>query len=261
MPGRDDLGLLTDAALAAGDIARRYWDTNPQVWEKDDGAGPVTEADLAINDMLSSVLRAARPDYGWLSEETPDDDARLNRARCFILDPLDGTRAFIAGDKTFAHSLAVAEGGRIVAGVVYLPMHERLYTATAEGPALLNGAPIQASVRRDIAGAGLLASRPNMEGAFWHGGQAPAVNRSFRASLAYRLCLVAEGAFDAMLTLRPTWEWDIAAGALIATRAGATVTDQRGGALHFNGPKAQVDGVIAAPAALHQSFRDALRPA
>ena len=118
MPERD-LALLTDAAREAGRIAMRFWRRDPQVWDKGGEHGPVTEADLAVNDMLKPMLLAARPDYGWLSEETPDNADRLSRDTVFIVDPIDGTRAFVAGEETLAHSLAVAHqrpgdgGGRV----------------------------------------------------------------------------------------------------------------------------------------------------
>ncbi|MBP8931633.1 MAG: 3'(2'),5'-bisphosphate nucleotidase CysQ, partial [Paracoccus sp.] len=93
MPAADDLILLELAAHAAGQIALRHWRRDPQVWDKADGAGPVTKADLAVNAHLERLLREARPDYGWLSEESPDDPARLAFEHCFIIDPIDGTRA------------------------------------------------------------------------------------------------------------------------------------------------------------------------
>ena len=248
-----DLALLTDAARAAGDIAMRYWRQTPEVWEKPGGQGPVTEADLAVNAMLSATLRAARPDYGWLSEEDEDSTARLSTTRQFIIDPIDGTRAFMAGEETFAHSLAIAENGAVIAGVVYLPALDRLYTATATGPALKDGEPIQASQQTEIEGATLLTTPPNLTPQHWPGG-VPAIKRSFRTSLAYRLCLVAEGRHDGMLTLRDAWEWDIAAGALIAQRAGATVTDRHNTPLHFNTPGAKRPGVLAAAPGLHAAL-------
>jgi len=231
----------------------QFWRRTPQAWEKPDGTGPVTEADLAVNAMLADTLRNARPDYGWLSEEDDDSAARLTASRQFIIDPIDGTRAFIAGEETFAHSLAVAEQGRVVAGVVYLPALDRLYTATATGPALKDGEPIRASTRTEIEGATLLTTAPNLAPDHWPGG-VPAVKRSFRTSLAYRLCLVAEGRHDGMLTLRDAWEWDIAAGALIAMRAGATVTDRHNHPLHFNTPEAKRPGVLAAAPGLHSAL-------
>ncbi|WP_135447718.1 3'(2'),5'-bisphosphate nucleotidase CysQ [Tabrizicola caldifontis] len=249
MPARD-LALLTEAAREAGRIALRYWRRDPKVWDKGGEHGPVSEADLAVNDMLKLVLQSARPDYGWLSEETPDDPARLECESVFIIDPIDGTRAFIAGEETFSHSLAVARQGRVTAAVVFLPALDRIYTASESAPALRDGQPMAASRRDRLEGADILTTKANMAPEKWPGG-VPEIFRHFRASLAWRLCLAAEGRFDGMLTLRPAWEWDIAAGSLIAERAGAVVTDARGAALRFNTASARADGVLALPPALH----------
>lgn len=253
-----DLALLTDAARAAGEIALRFWKRLPTVWDKGDGAGPVTEADIAVNDMLSARLTAARPDYGWLSEESPDTTRRLQSERVFIIDPIDGTRAFIAGEEIFAHSLAVAERGRVIAAVVYLPVPDLLYTATDQGPALCDGRLIGASTRETEQGAAMLVTNPTLQPALWPGG-VPDLRRSFRASLAYRLCLVAEGRYDGMITLRDAWEWDIAAGALIAERAGARVTDRNDQAISFNAPDPRAAGVLAAAPGVHRALIRRLR--
>jgi myo-inositol-1(or 4)-monophosphatase len=249
LPARD-LALLTDAAREAGRIALRYWRKDPQVWDKGGEHGPVTEADLAVNDMLKAKLLGARPDYGWLSEETPDTTDRLAVDTVFIIDPIDGTRAFVAGEETWAHSLAVAHKGRVTAGVVYLPAIDRIYVASETSAPLRDGEVIRASGRDKLEGANILTTKANMVPEKWPGG-VPEITRSFRASLAYRLCLAAEGRFDGMLTLRDAWEWDIAAGSLIAERAGAVVTDLTGAALRFNTPGAQAKGVLALPAAPH----------
>ncbi len=247
-----DLALLTHAARQAGAIALRFWQNTPTAWEKGD-QGPVTEADIAVNDMLKASLREARPDYGWLSEETPDDGARLNHEHVFIVDPIDGTRAFIAGEPHFAHSLAVARNGIVTAAVVYLPAKDLLYTASAEGPALLDGEVIKPTTRRLADEPTILTPKANLNPEFWRD-EPPAFKRSFRASLAYRLCLVAEGRFDGMMSFRPTWEWDIAAGSLIAQRAGAVATDGRGTALRFNNAVPQTNGVLVAGQDLHGEF-------
>ncbi len=251
MPARD-LALLTDAARAAGKIAMRYWRRSPQVWEKGD-QGPVTEADIAVNDMLKLALLGARQGYGWLSEETPDDAARLKCEHVFIIDPIDGTRAFIAGEETFSHSLAVAHNGVVTAGVVYLPALDRLYTASTAAPAMKDGQPIQCSARMDVQGANILTTQASLAPDHWPHG-VPDIKRSFRTSLAYRLCLAAEGRHDGMLTMRDAWEWDIAAGGLIAARAGALVTDKTGAALRFNKKTPLAKGVIAAPPGVHAGF-------
>lgn len=241
-----DLDLLVDVAKASGVIARGFVDSQPQVWDKGGGAGPVTEADLAVNEFMAHALQSARPGYGWLSEETEDDTARLDTERQFIVDPIDGTRAFIEGSKDWAHALAVAEAGRITAAVVYLPMRDLIYTAAQGGGAFLNGAPIKVSEKNDLEGATVLSNKPSFADKFWTDGHPPAgVTRKFRSSLAYRLSLTAQGRYDAMMTLRPSWEWDIAAGALIVAEAGGQAMDQTGAPLRFNNPHPQVNGVLA----------------
>jgi myo-inositol-1(or 4)-monophosphatase len=240
-----DLDLLIDAVRAAGDIARGYFNASPDVWEKSDGQGPVTEADLHVNRQLSADLQSARPDYGWLSEETEDSAARLSTEYQFIIDPIDGTRAFIEGSKDWAHSIAIAKRGVVTAAVIYLPMHHAMYTAALGQGAALNGTPINALPDKPIETATVLSSKPNIDPKYW-AGAVPPFKRTFRSSLAYRLALVAEGQFDGMLTLRPTWEWDVAAGALIVTEAGGGVSDQRGLTPVFNNPHPQINGMVAA---------------
>ena len=252
-----DLSLLLDAAERAGQIALRHFKADPQVWDKDDDQGPVTEADLAVNAMLSDTLRGARPDYGWLSEESPDDSARLTTHRQFIVDPIDGTRAFINHSRDWAHALAVVEDGRVICGVVTLPARGLTFAATLGGGATLNGQSLRVTQVTTLAEAHVLTTKPNLAPQHWQGGQVPPFSKGFRSSLAYRLCLVAEAKFDAMLTLRPSWEWDIAAGALIVAEAGGTATDRRGRPLRFNNPHPQVDGVLAA-GGVHGALRAAL---
>jgi myo-inositol-1(or 4)-monophosphatase len=255
-----DLPLLVEAARAAGRIAARFWRQRPRAWDKPGEGGPVSEADIEVNRMLRARLTAARPDYGWLSEESEDTPARLAARRVFIVDPIDGTRAFLAGERGFSHAIAVADEGRITAAVVFLPMSDRLYAAAAGQGATLNGVPLAASRRADPEGARLFASASTLDPRHWRGG-APAVERYFRAALAHRLCLVAEGAADALLTLRPAWEWDVAAGALIAAEAGAVTTGARGEPLLFNAAVPLCPGVLAAPPLLHEALLARMRPA
>ncbi|MDQ2094525.1 3'(2'),5'-bisphosphate nucleotidase CysQ [Rhodalgimonas zhirmunskyi] len=253
-----DLALLVEAAQEAGRIARTYSGATAQSWEKPDNAGPVTECDLAVNRMLEERLRAARPDYGWLSEESEDNEARLEAETVFVIDPLDGTRSFMEGGRTFAHALAVVRNGLVQAGVVYLPLLDKLYTATYGGGAKLNGTPIKTALKPGLDRATVLAAKPVLQPRFWKGGVVPDIDRVYRPSLAYRLCLVAEGRYDAMITLRDSWEWDIAAGALIMAEAGAVVTDRYGAPLRFNNARPKVAGVLAASRAVHAEMRAAL---
>ena len=253
-----DLPLLIDAARQAGEIASGYAGKTASRWDKPGGAGPVTEADIAVNDMLVAHLRQARPDYGWLSEETEDTADRLSCDRVFIIDPIDGTRSFIEGSKTWAHSIAVAERGQVTAAVIYMPLRDKLYAAAAGQGAFLNDTEIRVGPESDLTAATVLAARPISEASHWRSGEMPGFTRTYRPSLAYRLGLVAEGRFDAMLTLRRTWEWDIAAGDLILREAGSAISDRRAGALRFNNPSAKLDGVVAANPMLHRQIIAAL---
>ena len=248
-----DLDLLIAAARDAGEIARGYAGGVLDISHKSHDNSPVTDADHAVNDALHDTLRGARPDYGWLSEETPDTPDRLSARRVFIVDPIDGTRSFIEGSGTWAHSLAVVQNGSVTAAVVYLPMRDKLYAAALGQGATLNGNPLSVSQTPVLERSEVLATKPVLDPGFWPGG-VPQMRRAYRPSLAYRLCLVAEGRFDAMFTFRPSWEWDIAAGALILQEAGARATERTGAALRFNAAHPQTDGVIAANPALHRDL-------
>ncbi len=232
MPGADDLTLLTDAAREAGAILGDHFRRGAKAWEKPDAAGPVTEADLAANAALHARLTAARPDYGWLSEEGPEDPGRRTAKRAFVIDPLDGTRAFIEGDM--------------------------LYAAARGAGATLNGRVLSVSPREAVDGATVLSARRNFEPWHWRDAQMPEMHRKFRSSMAYRLCLVAEGRCDAMLRLRPTREWDIASGSLLVEEAGGRITDRKGAPLAFNRADPLVNGVIAGPPGLHSGLLERL---
>ncbi|MGY6635025.1 MAG: 3'(2'),5'-bisphosphate nucleotidase CysQ [Alkalilacustris sp.] len=254
-----DLALLSEAALAAADIARRHFGQGPAAWAKAGGQGPVSEADLEIDGMLRARLTAARPGYGWLSEESEDDPQRLGTGSVFIVDPIDGTRAFLQGDTGFAHALAVARAGRVHAAVVHLPLLELQYSARRGAGAHLGPRRLTAAARRPDGAVRILASKGQLDPALWGGGLPP-LTRHFRSSLAWRLCLVAEGAFDATVSLRDTWDWDTAAATLIAEEAGVRVTDRDGAGLRFNTPHPASHGLIAAAPALHARLLHARTP-
>ena len=236
-----------------------FWRDDPMAWDKG-GDDPVSEADFAVDTHLKERLLAARQDYAWISEETDDNADRLTARHVFIVDPIDGTRAFVAGEKTWAHSLAVVKNGAVTAACVFLPARNEMYLAQAGGGATLNGEPLTATTADDLHTANVLTPRVTLQPRFWRG-EVPTFRRHFRPSLAFRLALVGQGRFDAMLTLRPSWEWDIAAGALIAAEAGARATDREGATLRFNTPARQTAGVVAAGAPLHTALLDALAPA
>jgi len=253
-----DLKLLLDAADEAGRIAMKYFKNDVKTWDKGDGQGPVTQADLEIDEMLKDDLLAARPDFGWLSEETDDDLERLQHEQVFIVDPIDGTRSYINGHQNFAIAIAIARKGQIETAVVHCPAKTMTYWAERGKGAFLNGVKIQNSQRKTVKSARVLASGAQMKSDLWHGNPPP-IERHFRSSLAYRLCLVAEGRFDGMFTLRDTWEWDVAAGDLICQEAGARVSDMHKNTPVYNSTKPALMGMIAAAPVLHKGLLEYLK--
>jgi myo-inositol-1(or 4)-monophosphatase len=246
-----DTALLVASVREAGAIARKFFGGTYRQWDKGRG-NPVTEADLAIDRQLREVLLAARPDYGWLSEETEDDPKRLERARIFVVDPIDGTHGFIKGRPHFTIVATVVEAGRPVSAAIYNPITEELYAATHAAGATRNGENIHVSTRASLDGARILGPRDVAD-------MLPAgVRVENRASIAYRLALVADGSFDAMISLSAKYEWDVAAGDLIVHEAGGRVTAPDDAVLRYNKPKPLLHGVIGAGPALHKLLLDRL---
>jgi myo-inositol-1(or 4)-monophosphatase len=244
-----DLDLLRDVAHEAGRLALSLQESELKTWRKADGS-PVTNADLATDELLKTRLRAARPDYGWLSEETVDDRSRFQAAKLFVVDPIDGTSAFAKGRPWWTVSVAVVENGRALAGVVYAPRLEETYEAERGSGARLNGQPIHASACADLESCAMLSPK----GAFthWEGPEPwPEMRVENRNSLALRMCLVAAGTFDAAVALSPKSDWDIAAGLVICDEAGAVTTDHKGRPLVLNGERPVHPSLVCAAPALH----------
>jgi len=219
-----DLPLLRDAAREAGVIAMRYFGNNPQVWMKG-GTSPVSEADHAADAYLRETLLSARPDYGWLSEETADDPARLSARRTFVVDPIDGTRGFLEGQRTWCVSVAVVEHGRTIAGVLECPATEETYWALPGEGAFRNGKRI--AVRKPAGMAEISGPKPliDLMPAQWH---ARLKRAPYSPSLAYRLAMIASGVLDATFVKPNAHDWDIAAADLILREAGGRLLDRHG---------------------------------
>lgn len=245
-----DLELILDAARIAGECARAMRRTGLSTQSKADGT-PVSDADTAVDLLLKTRLGDARPDYGWLSEETADDPARLARARLFVVDPIDGTRAFVRDKPWWAVSIGVVENGRPIAGVVHAPDRDETYHAVAGGGAWLNGQQIRHSGVETLENCAMLGSRD----LFAHSGWAqpwPPMRVESPNSIAYRLCLVAAGAFDAALALSAKAEWDLAAADLIGAEAGCLVTDHKGLKFAYNRPSPLAPSLVCAGPVLHE---------
>lgn len=231
-PDADDLALLKSALRQGGEIARSFFGTKVKTWDKAKGA-PVTEADIAVNDLLRSQLTAARPDYGWLSEETEDDPARLSKTRVFVIDPIDGTVSFMKGKPDFVISAAVVEAGLPRVAALLNPISGEFFEAVKGGGAKLDGRGIKPSVRQTIEGCRMLGSKSMFGHPAWPEPW-PAMHIETRGSIAYRMALVACGEFDAMMALSTKRDWDLAAADLIVTEAGGRSTTHNGASFHYN---------------------------
>ncbi|WP_019173618.1 3'(2'),5'-bisphosphate nucleotidase CysQ [Pseudaminobacter salicylatoxidans] len=217
----EDLALLLDVGREAGAIAMRYFGQNPEVWMKS-GQSPVSEADFAVDAFLRETLTAARPHYGWLSEETADSEARLSAGRTFVVDPIDGTRGFLEGSTSWCVSLAVVENGRPIAGVIDCPALGDVFSALPCKGARKNGSAIR--VRKP--GALLEVGGPKPYFDELPEGWRERVHRvQHIPSLAYRLALIAEGRIDATFVKPNAHDWDIAAADLILREAGGHILD------------------------------------
>jgi myo-inositol-1(or 4)-monophosphatase len=245
-----DTALLIESVREAGNIARRFYGGTYKSWNKSHG-NPVTEADIAIDEFLKKTLLKARPEYGWLSEETADDPARLSRERVFVVDPIDGTHGFIKHRPQFTIVAAVVEEQRPVAAAVYNPITEEMFEAVKKKGARRNGAPIRVSAQSGFEHMRLLAEKKLLDPARWTVPWPESMIHETRASVAYRMTLVAAGEFDAMVSLTPKSDWDIAAADLIVGEAGGRTTTRDGKQLLYNGPKPDHPNVICAGPALH----------
>lgn len=252
-----DLNLLVSAARAAGQLALEFQAKGYKIWEKP-GHGPVTEADLAVDAQLKAALCAARPEYGWLSEETADTPDRLTAHRLFVVDPIDGTRAYIRRKPYFAVSLAVVVEGRPVAGVVFNPARDELYAAALGAGATLNGSAIAVSARDDLAGARLVGSIDMFRSPLWPTPWPP-VEVAGSNSIAYALCQVASGTHDGSVSLTGKSDWDIAAADLIVAEAGGLASTHLGEAFVYNRPATRHRNVVSAGPALHGRLLEKLR--
>jgi myo-inositol-1(or 4)-monophosphatase len=250
-----DLALLREAALAAGKLLRDSFGTQYETWSKG-AAGPVTEIDLAADTLLKDMLTRARPDYGWLSEETADSPERLQRESVFIVDPLDGTRSFINGRDDFCTALAISVAGEAMVGVVYNPIREEMFAGAIGLGATLNDLPCAPSDVDELEFCELAGGKHFYASPKWPKKWPASLRAREAPALAYALALVAGGHVDGLVGVGRKHEWDLAAGAALINAAGGRTSDSHGRKLIFNKPDARTLGVTASGAALHPLLLD-----
>lgn len=247
----DDLALITDCATRGGAIAMDYFGDDPKVWLKE-GQSPVSEADFAVDTFLKEHLLTARPDYGWLSEETADDeDGRIGRARTFVVDPIDGTRGFLAGSKQWCVSIGIVEHGRPIAGVLFCPALEETYTAILGGGAWLNGEGIACAEQPET----LRVTGPRgLQTKMLEALDGKVERMPYVPSLAYRIAMVAAGRVDLGLVWSGPKDWDLVAADLLLHEAGGRMTMLDGALPVYNRKQTSHAHLIASSAAHHEEM-------
>ena len=228
-----DLNLAISAATKAGALILNYFESEYEIHEKGFN-NPVTTADYVAEQSIKETLMKNRPDYGWLSEETVDSLERLNKRKVWIVDPLDGTKEFIAGVPNFVVSIALVDDGYPVVGVLYNPVTKELFTAAKNEGAYLNETPIKCSSKENLSEMVMLTSRSELRKGLW----SPYKNIFHKlnpvGSVAYKLGLTAAAKADIFASLRPKNEWDICAGNCIINEAGGKLIDLKGKRVIFN---------------------------
>jgi myo-inositol-1(or 4)-monophosphatase len=247
----ETLQRIHDALEAARQVLNRFTAGAIEA-EYKVGHDPVTEADRAVDTVLRKNL--LRDGEGWLSEESVDDFTRLEKSRVWVVDPLDGTREFVAGIPEFCVSVAMVEDGRPIAGGICNPATNEMIVGSRESGITYNTSPARPSQRTSLDGALVLASRSEVKRGEWEGFKSTRFNIRPMGSVAYKLGLVAAGKADVTFTLTPKHEWDVAAGAALVLSAGGHVQTLEHSELRCNNKDPLLSGLIACGPSLRQEL-------
>lgn len=251
-PDIDDLNLVRETVREAGQLALSYLQRNSlKTWDKEKGH-PVTEADIAVNAFIKSRLMAARPDYGWLSEETALDGTSRFPKRSWVVDPIDGTRAFMRSDPYWCVGVGVIERGQARVGVVYAPVLDELYEARIGGKAFKNGERIRVSRCDAEENCRIITNESMLTHPAWRvpWPEMEVANPKPNATLL-RMCWVASGNWDAVLVLWRKSDWDLAPGTVIVSEAGGLATTHLGEPFVFNRDEPAQRSLLAGGKVLH----------
>lgn len=239
----------------AGAIAMTFFRGTFKSWTKGTGDSPVSEADIAVNDLLRARLPVSGD--GWLSEESENDPTRLHAARVWVVDPIDGTRAYIAGREDWSISVALVEAGRPVVAAVFVPVADELFLATHGGGATLNDAPIAVSGGASLDGARVAGPKRLLDRM---SGRHPSLVPMPRVhSLALRLVRVAQAELDGAIAGGQASDWDLAAADLLVHEAGGLMTALDGRPLLYNRPESKHDVLVAAGRERHAALIDLMQ--
>jgi len=241
-----------EAALReAGALALRAREGSPKSWSKH-GGSPVSDADIAVDNFLRKRLMQLAPDCGWLSEETEDDRARLHTTRIWVVDPIDGTRAFLSGRTDWSISVALVEHGRPILAAIFAPMQDALYAATPSTPTTRNGVAATANPGSSLDGIKAAGPKPMLERL---AKAAPALVMEPKVfSLALRVTRVADGTLDLAFASANSHDWDLAAADLLVHQAGGALTTFAGQTLIYNRADPLHGALVAAGRSRHEAF-------
>jgi len=260
MPARDiltrDAALLTDTVREAGALALSLFGTELKNWTKG-ASSPVSEADIRVNDLLESRLRSATPDYGWLSEESVDDEARLEKRLVWIVDPIDGTRGYLAGREDWCVSVALVENGSALLAAVFAPASDEFFFAMRGQGAVRNAVPVLATSGTELDFSRVAGPKPLVERLNRQSGEIILHPRI--GSLALRLCRVAQGSLDAAFAGGQSRDWDLAAANLIVQEANGNMTALSGDAILYNRREVTHGVLVAAGRDRHASIVEHFR--
>ena len=240
-----DLKLAINASFKAGEIIMQYYCDDYEIKEKG-YHNPVTTADNEADSYLKSTLMSARPQYGWLSEETVDSKSRLSKEKVWIVDPLDGTKEFIEGVQQFVVSIALVEKGTPIIGVLHNPVTKETFHAVKGKGTYLDDNVYRCSIKDSTTDMLILNSRSETRKGLWEPYKQYFKELKPIGSVAYKMGLTATGKADIFVTLRPKNEWDVCAGTCLINEAGGKVIDLNGKELTFNNQKTLIEpGLIA----------------
>ena len=246
-----DAALLQDTMREAGSLAQSMFRTELKKWIKG-ASSPVSEADIAVNDLLEARLRGATPDYGWLSEESADDQARLSRRLTWVVDPIDGTRNYLNGHDEWCVSVALVEVSAPVLAAVYAPVTNEFFFAARGQGTTLNGNRVRATSGSSLDFARMAGPKPMVERLNATIGDIKLHPRI--GSLALRLCRVANGALDAAFAGGNSHDWDLAAADLIVQEADGRMSDLSGDPILYNRREVTHGVLVAAGRDRHASI-------
>jgi len=247
-----DYDLLINAVREAGTIAKEFFGKTKKQWEKKFGE-PVSEVDIKINQFLKKRLLAKRSEYGWLSEESPDNEDRLQKRKVWVIDPIDGTRAYLKNEPEYSISAALLVDNKPTIGVVFNPQTEKFFHALSgkgakEGQKKIKVSDVDQLERSKI----YISHREALK--LQH------IMKSLQSrvrpisSIAYKLSLVAMGSGDAAISISKKSDWDIAAAHVIIEEAGGVLTQINGDKISYNQENPEHASIAAANPKLHEKI-------